>query len=561
MIDEQTNLVVGLSESLPEILGRLRKSAGQSVSVEIPAASSLFLTASEFRALHAAAERDRIAVTVSTDDPLRVQLAALFKLAVETPKRTAEQPAANGKPPAPVIPLPVPDEGLADRDESAPRPEDQASPSPVLRRGRLGSRPAGRVTSAPGPDAEIDVGSDLTPNADSNAGLSGVVSQALARARAASRRQHLAAAGALVLIVGLAYLGAYLFLTQATVMLTLRRQPISEDLTIAVSARAPLAGDSAPEGADLALVATPVTFALSTTQTMPTTGIKTVGDAPARGRVNLSNPTGKAVTIEAGTELVDRLSGALYAIEQRVEVPAGEGGAPGFGVAEVRSLEAGSVGNRDQGLLSGRLDNGVYFSNRESAVGGGTDKEIPVVTQADRETLEELARADLLQQGAEQRVEGGLVVLAPSIDLSETSFEFDHRVDEEATAVTVLVNAQVSAFAYAPDELNAQVAAALSAPAGYEVDPTTIRLAEPEIADGGSEVVLVSVRVEGSARAIMTPQERLQIAEAIAGDGESEARDYLGAVPAVDRFEIRYSPGWLPNRIPTSADRVEIDVR
>src|SRR5262245_51995817 len=70
MTDQKTRVAVGLGDGLPEVLNRLRKAAGSSVSLEIPDASSLFLTASEFRALQAAAEHDRIALSVTTDDPL-----------------------------------------------------------------------------------------------------------------------------------------------------------------------------------------------------------------------------------------------------------------------------------------------------------------------------------------------------------------------------------------------------------------------------------------------------------------------------------------------------------
>src|SRR5947199_254670 len=92
MIEPPTSFVVRLGDSLPDLLNRLRKSSGSSVTIELSDASPLLLTASEFRALQAAAARDRVAVTVATDDPLRQQLANMFKLQVVSIAEALELP-------------------------------------------------------------------------------------------------------------------------------------------------------------------------------------------------------------------------------------------------------------------------------------------------------------------------------------------------------------------------------------------------------------------------------------------------------------------------------------
>src|SRR4051794_17004227 len=75
-------IIVGPNDSMPDVLTRLRTATGGPASLAIPASSSLFLTASEFRALKAAADQARIALTVESDDRLRKQLATMFQLRV-----------------------------------------------------------------------------------------------------------------------------------------------------------------------------------------------------------------------------------------------------------------------------------------------------------------------------------------------------------------------------------------------------------------------------------------------------------------------------------------------
>jgi hypothetical protein len=75
-------IVVGPNDSMPDVLTRLRTATGGPASLAIPASSSLFLTASEFRALKAASEQARISLTVESDDRLRKQLATMFHIPV-----------------------------------------------------------------------------------------------------------------------------------------------------------------------------------------------------------------------------------------------------------------------------------------------------------------------------------------------------------------------------------------------------------------------------------------------------------------------------------------------
>ncbi len=523
MTDQKTRIPIGLGDSLPDVLNRLRKSANSPVSIDIPAASSLFLTASEFRALQTAADRDHITLSVTTDDPLRQQLAALFKLPVESPE--AEPPTALTDPELPPI-------------EGPPLPEPEPAAEPV--------------------SSDLDK-SETAEDTTESIQAPGRLSRATARVRATSTRQRLIAAGTLIAVLAIAYLAASLFLTRATVVLTLKRQPISQDLTIAVAAP----GSAPPTGAQVTIAATPVNFNLSTTQTINATGSKTIGDAPAQGTVLLSNPTGKPVTIEAGTELEDKITGTKYAVSTTVEVVAGPDDTPGYGEARVTCLEPGTAGNRDVGLLSGQLPNGIYYANRESPITGGTDKQVPVVTQADLDTLQTRATDALRTQAAQQTPSPDQIVLAPTIQLAQPTFTFDHQIDQETPTLTVQATTQATALTYNPTELRTRVAETLvsQAPAGYEIDQATLQLSDPAPAGGNQQSALLTVHADGSAIATLTAESRDDIADNLAGEDESAARTYLATRPEIETFTITYSPGWLPNRIPSSASRIDLETR
>lgn len=558
MTDLQTRVAVGLSEGLPDVLNRLRQAAGKAVALEIPEGSSLFLTASEFRALQAAADRDRIAITVSTDDPLRQQLAALFKLPVTAPVAEAGSPAP-GPETAVATTTPAPAAKTAEGHETA---EGNAVPanaaSPIARDGDHELKSPGQP-SVPEQSAETSSGEQPTEPA---AAVSPEAPSRLTRAKAwmtaTTRRQRVIAVATLIGVVAVAYVGSYLFLTRATVVLTLKRQAIARSIDVAVAAP----GVTAP-GTELTIAATPVSIDVSASKTTNVTGSKTVGEATAQGKISLSNPTDKPVTVDAGTQLEDKITGTKYTIVATVALPAGQGGAPAFGEAAVTCLEPGTVGNRDVGMLSGRLANGVYFSNRSSPIAGGTDKQVPVVAQADLDALQAKAIDDMKAQAAGRSPGGDLVVLAPSIQLGGPSFATDHKVGDESATVTVQATARASALAYRPSELRARVADALAAtvPPGYQLDRSSLQLSDLTAANGNAQAVVLILQASGSATAALTPDDKKRIAAAVAGGDERKARAHLATLTMIDGFEIRYSPGWLPHRIPSTADRVRIETR
>src|SRR5687768_12534450 len=110
-------IIVGSNDLMPQVLARLRARFGMPATVTIPASSSLFLTASEFRALKSEADYAHVALTVETDDRLRRQLATMFGLPVVDllPSAVAQLPKPA---PAPAVKRAAP----AKPERIAPKP-------------------------------------------------------------------------------------------------------------------------------------------------------------------------------------------------------------------------------------------------------------------------------------------------------------------------------------------------------------------------------------------------------------------------------------------------------
>lgn len=138
-------ITVTANDALDDVIGRIRDAAvgGQPVTLAIPAASALFLTASEFRVLKSAVERGRIVVTVRSADPLRLQLARMLGLdatpearprsrAVPAPAApVASRPAAAAPSPSTRSPATRPP-AVQTTTASAPATAKKPAPAPVV---------------------------------------------------------------------------------------------------------------------------------------------------------------------------------------------------------------------------------------------------------------------------------------------------------------------------------------------------------------------------------------------------------------------------------------------
>jgi hypothetical protein len=214
------------------------------------------------------------------------------------------------------------------------------------------------------------------------------------------------------------------------------------------------------------------------------------------------------------------------------------------------------------------LENGVYVSNRMGPAAGGTDKEFPVVDQADLDGLIAAAReaAPALASEAVAAEQPGAKILPSSVEIAEQSDAFDHEVGAEVGEVALSATLTIDVLTYdgaaASDQYEAALAAQLAddAPDGFAVEDEDIAFAEPallEERDGGARL---EVTASAEAEAVLDDEERAALAAELAGASPEEAAAVLGRSQEIAEFSVDYHPSWLAPRMPNNAGRIQFEV-
>jgi hypothetical protein len=546
MTDRQPTVVVTADETLSDVIQRLRGAArgGRVVQLVVPIDSALLLTASEFRALSTAIDEDRIAVQIRTSDPLRLRLAEQLGLdarAVERP-RVAE-PVVAPLVVAPPLALPepepavVPDTNGYGAAVAMPR-LDPASHWPVQHQ-------------AAGAEAVVEHDdSPSEPGAE--------------RASDNSPRRWLPVAAGMVVVVALAFLALRFVLPGAVIRIVPKTATVASSLVFDVTPD----GQPLDSRAAFALAPTSRTLELVWEGSAPATNVRVVPDGTATGPIELRNASGEVLNVDAGT-VVATETGTEFTFSDAVTVPAADPatGEPGAASGQVQAVNAGSGGNIDNGELGGRLPNGLYYSNRMEPTEGGTDKEFPVVAQADLDALSQQATAAAATLAADALIasgdgEGALLSTVTVTDKQDT---YDRKVDEEAEQVSLQSSMVVELKAYdlaaaeAAWELKLESQLAIAAPDGFNVPPKEIVFAAPKELEQSDRGVRLEVTANAVAVATLDEAEQRDIAERLAGARPEEAAAILAEIPEISEASIEYQPSWLPQQIPTSTGRIQFE--
>ena len=301
---------------------------------------------------------------------------------------------------------------------------------------------------------------------------------------------------------------------------------------------------------------------------IPTSGVQTISEAPARGTVVFINRTTEPVEVPAGT-LVSSSAGvpSVFRTLSGVTVPAGAGEqieAPIEAIPE----STGEAGNLDAGMLNtivGDLGTQIEVRNIAPTFGGETVA-IRTVTQEDHDTLVAMLRQQLQNRAYTElpgRASGSQFIIPDSIRITEERSDwmtFDHAVGEQAGDLTLTMRAIVAASAV-DEELAQQVAYARLAgeiPRGRSLQPESVSF------ERGS---LESLDASGRATFTMTAS-----GNAMADIDTAALRSRLTGMPIADALaylsssldlepgsqpEITVSPDWF-DRIPLLEPRITI---
>lgn len=511
------SITVAPGQTMSEVLNALKIGAGDDLVIEIPADASVLLTANEFRALAIAGERDDVEVSIYTDDPLRRQLASLFGV-----------PLVNE------IPEPQP--------YQAPELEPETK------------------TEVFAPGGEFGVGEDDTAFPDDTE---------VSRNKRESGGGLAKAFGALVgiALLGVLVVGLYwLFLSSMTVDLHLTRQKVASTLAYQVT-QPGVSVDSVTSGG-IILQGQPVQFTLSRSLSAPVTGQTIIPDKAAHGSVTLRNPTDTAISIEKGMEF-QGFDGAIFVFDETVDVPATTDDQPGEATANVSSPAGGEAGNQELGMLTGRLPNGVYYSNRMSEISGGTQKVVTTVAQSDLDQLRAEIDKELLALATTTELDNGYLLVPSTVQPTETNgtpptqsrYVFSKAVGDEASEVNITATITFAGTAYDPaavmtaaiPQLQAEVAA------GQTFDPDSVHVNTPAETGQTDGVISLLATVAGDAIPTLDAAAKDALAKQLAGRSTTEVHQIVSHLDYADHATVSFSPSWLPDRVPSSAGRISVE--
>jgi hypothetical protein len=539
-------------DSLPQIIEQVREHGGESVVLAIPDHCPVLLTATEFRTLKDAADRAKVRLALDSDDRLRAQLATMFGIrnVAEAAKRANE----DWRPPQTMLASP---RAFGTWKQEGDDEEDGEGEAELADRGFHTRRRRRNAESLASPaPAPLDVQPD-TPTLEY---LEDDDREGWMTARNVGRLV------AVMLVLGLVLIAAgWYYMPGVTVNATLAQQPVTS--TVLYSVAAP--GASLPSDIAFTADAEQGSATVPFTITISTTGVDRTPDQTASGSLLFRNPGEAAVTVPAGTQL-GVFAGPSFTTNADVEVPGGSQDEPGEATVEVTASAPGAGSNVEAGMLTGRLqDLGVFYSNRDAAIEGGTDIEVAVVAPEDIETLEQRVPLDLQRaaaRGWESQLPDGQAVVVPSVQTGDPSFDIQAQPGQEAEEISATGTVDVTGLVYDQAVVDEQTRAFFqeslleAVPEGYQLDPDSITLSEPDSIAEAPDNVQYMVEASAVAHADFSEGERDRLAERLAGSSWSGAQNRLANTPEISAFEMETNPGWWPDRLPQAADRVTINV-
>jgi hypothetical protein len=345
-------------------------------------------------------------------------------------------------------------------------------------------------------------------------------------------------------IAGVAALALFLALTLAPSG-TVIAYPPTETLTETVTITA-VRDLAEPDLAAGRLPAVTVTAKRSYTLAMAVTGTVNVGVGYARAPVTITNTTGAAVVVVAGTVVLGGPEFLDFELEADLTVPAG-GSASGTVVAR----QPGERYNLPAGTITGWFDERYRFlaiTNPEPAA-GGTSEPRPAPSEADVIAIRQLAAS----LGTSGEVLADLVAARPHdavfLRTAEASVTLGTPRPPIGTPSPVLlldVTVDLSALAVPAATLEA-FARQVLVPAGAEGEfiPGTVSARETGASqyDPAADAFTASLAVTGEFARGVT---REAIEAAVRGKRPSEAKSILRERYAIQESDVRVVPGWAP---------------
>jgi len=290
-----------------------------------------------------------------------------------------------------------------------------------------------------------------------------------------------------------------------------------------------------------------------------TTG-KIVGGEELTGQATVVNNYNKSQSLVATTRLLSS-DGKLYRIKDTVTVPAnGTIDVAIYADEQKAENEVQPTKFTIPGLWAGLQDK-IYAETKTSTV--YQEKATMIVAQEDIDKAVEELKLTLSKQAENQ--------LSPDeknkfnqflykLDDNSITFEADGKVGEEKSKINVKVKGVVSIVAFSDDKIKQLAKDKLGAYLGD--NKTLVNFNENKLTYGLSSVdvkqniATINVAFEGD---VITKNEAVIDKTKLVGLTKAQLESYLGSLPEVEKYEIKFSPNFI-NKAPITDKRITVEV-
>jgi hypothetical protein len=507
MVEHATERVIAVTprSTLDSVLDQLRDLPPGPVIIALAPLSLLFSTPDQFRALDGVRIARSLAVTIAVDDPHRTGLALAFGYRV----RPREAP------------------------QTRPDLARQSAPPTISPNGTYGL--AERVV-------EEDDAADFAETEQRNA---------------PRLRSSVLKVGLIIALIVVAIGGGVLLVGRvhtAEVVISPAEQSFSRVVPFAVSV--------APTDDPNTMQTTTFSTTIAREGDAPATGKTTVPDGTATGTMTFRSRADGATTIKAGTT-VKGPHDVGYTLVADVVVPGLDfvRGQLGEASGKVRATQPGPSGNLAAGYSARYTDNVTYISGD---IVGGTEKQVPVVTDDDiagvRATLESDLRMHVLSE-VNAALSTGTTALNDYLTLGTPTITAQPASGTQADGVHVRVALAAQVPVYRNADFDALVDRRLgdiAREAGEgerAILPATVVKEKPVFVDVQGPLVRYFATVTGKTRSVITDTDLQHLRERLAGKDDGSASRLLTGTPMIDHAQITYGPSWLPKPLRTRMPR------
>ncbi|KKR11663.1 MAG: hypothetical protein UT39_C0004G0022 [Candidatus Woesebacteria bacterium GW2011_GWA1_39_21] len=349
------------------------------------------------------------------------------------------------------------------------------------------------------------------------------------------------------------------FFPKAEVSIYVSPKNIQEDVEIRVDSSA-----SSSDFDDLLLAGGVVDESLSEDKSVSTTGTKVVGDK-ASGEVTIYR-SGSSLKLDKDT-LIKGPGSLNFSLDEEINVASGSVLTRGVTKAKVTAKEIGAQYNLAAGstFTVANYSNADMEATNESAFSGGTSREVNAVSEADQKKLFDDLQSEI-QSNLKEKLSGKIpdsqVLIADSITYSLTNKEFDKKVGDEGTTLSLSLELKADGVTVNKNDIEKLGLKYLSqrVPTGYSLKNNQI---ESDFTYQTKEDSVYNLKLIVSAN--LLPQVDIdKIRKNITGKFPNTAEEYLkNNVPGYERVVIKFLNINLPGRLgtlPRVPGNIEISV-